>query len=140
MLLAGVRRLVGIAVALLGGTVALSILLGLAAGSGVARSVSVGLYVLGTLLLVGCFVFGVRGPLRGVSRTGETVPLVSSRQIRRATEEERTEATKTALLLFMFGTSRDPARQPDRSGSSRFLRIPCGFTARALTSVSARRQ
>lgn len=103
MLLTGVRRIAGMSFALLGGTVTISALLGLAAGAGVERSISVGLYVLGTLLLVGCFVFGVRGPLRGVSRTGETVPLLGSRRVRRATDDERSEATKTALLLFVFG-------------------------------------
>jgi hypothetical protein len=103
MLLAGLRRVAGISLALLGGTVAISALLGFAAGAGLGRSVSVGLYVLGTLLLAGCFVFGVRGPLRGVSRTGETAPLLGSRRIRRATDDERSEATRTALLLFAFG-------------------------------------
>ena len=41
---------------LTGVTVAASLLIGLAVGSSVARSVSVGFYVAGVALLVGCFV------------------------------------------------------------------------------------
>jgi len=103
MLLAGLRRLAIIAAVVLGGTVAVSALLGIAAGSSVARAVSVGLYVLGAVLLVGCFLFGARGPLRGMSRTGETVPMLGARGVRRATGDERSEATRTALLLFAAG-------------------------------------
>lgn len=103
MLLAGVRRLAVIAAALLAVTVVASLLLGLAAGAGLERSVSVGLYVLGAVLLVGCFVFGVRGPLRGMSETGETTQVIGARGFRRATPDERRESTRVALLLFAFG-------------------------------------
>ena len=103
MLLAGVRRLATIGAALLATTVVLSLLLGLVAGASAARSVSVGFYILGIVLLVGCFVFGVRGPLRGVSETGETAPIVGARGYRRATADERTESTRIAVLLFILG-------------------------------------
>jgi hypothetical protein len=103
MLLAGVRRIAVICASVLAGTVAVSVLLGFAAGAGVERSISVGLYVLGTILLGGCFVFGVRGPLRGVSKTGETVPILGAHGTRRATHDERQEATHVALLLFIAG-------------------------------------
>jgi hypothetical protein len=103
MLLAGFRRLAIAAGALLAATVVVSLLLGLAMGSSAGRSVSVGLYILGALLLVGCFVFGVRGPLRGVSSTGETTSFVGARRLRAATPEERTESTRLALLLFVLG-------------------------------------
>jgi hypothetical protein len=103
MLLPAARRIALICLPVLGGTVLLSALLGLALGDDIARSVSVGLYVLGTVLLGGCFVFGVRGPLRGVSQTGETVSVVGARRMRRATTDERREATHVALLLFVAG-------------------------------------
>jgi hypothetical protein len=103
MLLAAARRIALICVPVLGGTILLSVLLGLAVGAGLERSISVGLYVLGTVLLGGCFVFGVRGPLRGISQTGETVSIVGARRMRRATTDERTEATHVALLLFVAG-------------------------------------
>jgi len=103
VLLAGVRRLATIGAALLATTVVLSLLLGLIAGASPARSISVGLYILGIVLLVGCFIFGVRGPLRGVSETGETAPIVGARGFRRATADERTESTRIAILLFLLG-------------------------------------
>jgi hypothetical protein len=103
LLLAGFRRLSTIVAALLAATVVLSLALGLLAGAGLERSISVGFYVLGALMLVGCFVFGVRGPLRGVSSTGETSSIVGARRLRTATPEERTEATRVSLLLFVVG-------------------------------------
>jgi hypothetical protein len=76
---------------------------GLAAGASVARSVAVGLYVVGAVFLVGCFVVGARGPLRGSGRGGESVPLLGARRVRRASSEERSEASRTAVLLFVLG-------------------------------------
>jgi hypothetical protein len=103
VLLGAARRLLIIFAATLGTTVVLSLIIGLAAGSSVARSVSVGLYLAGAAMLVGCFVVGARGPLRGVSRSGETVPLVGARRVRRATGDERSDAATTAILLFGLG-------------------------------------
>jgi hypothetical protein len=103
MFLAGFRRLAIIAGALLTATVVLSLLLGIAAGAGTERSISVGLYILGAVLLVGCFIFGLRGPLRGVSSTGEPTSVLGARRLRTATPEERNESTRIALLLFVLG-------------------------------------
>jgi hypothetical protein len=103
MLFAAARRIAVICGPVVAITVAISAALGVAAGAGIERSVSVGLYVLGALLLVGCFLFGVRGPLRGVSETGEATALIGARRTRRASNDERSEATQTALLLFVFG-------------------------------------
>ena len=103
MLLRVARRLSLAFGAVVGGTVVASAVIGLAVGAGVARSVSVGLYVAGVALLVGCFVVGARGPLRGVDRTGETVPLFGARRVRRATGAERSDATQIAILLFGLG-------------------------------------
>ena len=49
---------------------------------------------------------GVRGPLRGASRDGETVPLLGARRVRRATADERSEAARTSILLFFLGLSQ----------------------------------
>jgi hypothetical protein len=103
VLLHAARRIALIFGALIAGTVALSALIGLAAGSSLARSASVGLYVAGVLLLVGCFVMGARGPLRGVNREGEAVPTIGARRIRRATGNERSDSTHIAILLFALG-------------------------------------
>ena len=61
---------------------------------------------------------GVRGPLRGVDRTGETVPLFGARRVRRATVDERSDSTQIAVLLFVLGLGLvvvaaliDPAHQ-----------------------------
>jgi hypothetical protein len=100
-----VRRLALIYAGVLGTTIVLSLLIGLAAGAHVSRSVAIGCYVGGAALLAGCFVVGVRGPLRGVSGTGETVPLFGARSVRRASAEERSEASWTAVALFLLGLS-----------------------------------
>lgn len=103
VLLQAARRLAIIYGAILVGTVVLSALLGLAAGASLARSIAVGLYVVGAVFLVGCFVVGARGPLRGSGRGGESVPVVGARRLRRATADERTESSRTAILLFVLG-------------------------------------
>jgi hypothetical protein len=103
VLLAGVRRIATIYLAILGATVVLSALFGLAAGASILRSIAVGLYLAGAALLVGCFVTGARGPLRGESRSGEVVGVVGARRIRRATGDERSEAARTSILLFVLG-------------------------------------
>ena len=89
--------------AIVGVTVVASLVIGIFAGSSIARSVSVGLYVAGAALLVGCFVVGARGPLRGVNRTGETVGVVGAHRVRRATGDERAASAQTAILLFSLG-------------------------------------
>ena len=103
MLLGAARRILIIFGGALVVTVVLSLAIGLPAGSSAARSVSVGLYVAGTMFLVGCFIVGARGPLRGVTRTGETVPIVGARRVRRATSAERSDASGTAIFLFALG-------------------------------------
>jgi hypothetical protein len=103
VLLQAARRIALIFATLTGATVALSVVIGLAAGSSLARSVSVGLYLAGAALLVGCFVVGARGPLRGVNRTGQTVPVIGARRFRRATGDERSDSAQMAILLFTLG-------------------------------------
>jgi hypothetical protein len=97
------RRLALIFAAVLGSTVVVSVLLGLIAGKSLGRSVAIGLYVSGAVALLGCFVMGARGPLRGSGPSGESAPLLGAKRVRRATSDERTEATRTALLLFALG-------------------------------------
>ena len=89
------RRILLIYGAVLGGTVVLALLFGLAAGVDLARSVAVGLYLAGAGFLVGCFVVGARGPLRGVSRTGDTVPLLGAHGVRRASGDDLTPRSNT---------------------------------------------
>jgi hypothetical protein len=103
VLLQAARRIAIIFGAIVGATVVVSSLIGVAVGSSLARSVSVGLYIAGVALLIGCFVLGARGPLRGVNRTGETVPVFGARRVRRATGDERSDSVQTAILLFALG-------------------------------------
>ncbi|MGN6799590.1 MAG: hypothetical protein ACTHKS_15725 [Gaiellaceae bacterium] len=103
MLVQAARRLALIFGAILGSTVVVSVLLGLVAGASLGRSVAIGLYVAGAVALLGCFVMGARGPLRGQGASGENAPLIGARKVRRATSDERTESTRTALLLFGLG-------------------------------------
>jgi hypothetical protein len=105
MLRAGIRRIAVFYISALGGTVGLSALLGLAAGAEIARAIALGLYVVGAVLLVGCFVFGVRGPLSGVSQSGDAAPVVGASRLRTASRDERSEATWTSILLFLVGLS-----------------------------------
>jgi hypothetical protein len=118
LLLHAARRIAIMLGAIVGVTVAASLLIGLVVGSSIARSVSVGFYCAGVALLVGCFVVGARGPLRGVNRTGETVGVIGARRVRRATGDERSASVHTAILLFSLGLALvvvaaliDPAHQ-----------------------------
>jgi hypothetical protein len=103
VLVQAARRLALIFAAVLGATVVMSVILGLLAGSSIGRSVAIGLYVAGAVALLGCFVMGARGPLRGTGSAGENTPLLGARKVRRATSDERTEASRTAVLLFALG-------------------------------------
>jgi hypothetical protein len=103
VLVQAARRLALIFGGVVGTTVVASLLVGLAAGASLARSVAIGLYVAGAVALLGCFVMGARGPLRGTGSAGETTPLLGARRVRRATTDERSESTPTALLLFVLG-------------------------------------
>ena len=104
MWLHAARRLAIIYAVLLVGTAVVAALIGLAAGN-VQRSIAIGYYIAGVVLLAGCFVMGARGPLRGASSSGEPTPLLGARRVRRATPDERSEATRTAILLFVLGIS-----------------------------------
>ncbi|HZT91727.1 MAG TPA: hypothetical protein VFA05_06800 [Gaiellaceae bacterium] len=104
MIRAAIRRVLVLVGVIAAGTVVGSTILGLIAGSGLARSISVGFYVVGTAVLVGSFVMGSRGPLRpewgeGGRPSGAILP----RAVRRATPEERTESVRVSLLLFALG-------------------------------------
>jgi hypothetical protein len=103
VLLAGLRRIATTYGAIVGVTIVVSGLFALLTGSSILRAIAVGLYVAGAVLLLGCFITGARGPLRGVSKSGDVVPLVGARRVRRATGDERTEAAKTSILLFVLG-------------------------------------
>jgi hypothetical protein len=104
-----VRRALGAAArrffTLLGGiaavTVVFSLLLGLAAGSGAHRSVSLGFYIVGSFLLIAGFFIGNRGParLKGEEHGG----LLGPRRVRWATREERVLALNESAIFVTIG-------------------------------------
>ncbi len=108
MLRAGFRRILVLLAVVVGGTAAVSAVLGALAGASIPRSLATGYYVIGSAVLVGSFVFGVRGPLRSEATDEvEAVPLRSRgrRRLRKATAEERHEGRRVSLGLFALGVA-----------------------------------
>jgi hypothetical protein len=87
--------------ALVGGTAAFALLLGLALGSSVSRSLSLGWYIIGSLLLVGGFFVGNRGPSRPEGEGWNTFSL--RRWVRWATPDEQRESLSLSAVLVVLG-------------------------------------
>ena len=113
MLVGALRRFA----VLLGGigaaTVVVSMGLGALAGLSAGRSIAVGLYIVGSLLLLFGFFLGNRGPFRA---RGESFGFFAPRSIRGSTLEERQEAINSSallvsigLILIVLGLAADPA-------------------------------
>jgi hypothetical protein len=86
------------------GTTAISLTLGALAAKDLARAVSVGYYVAGAGVLIGCFVLGSRGPLRADwGPEGRPSGMFLPQGVRRASSDERRETIRNSLLLFVFG-------------------------------------
>jgi hypothetical protein len=109
VLRAGFRRILVFLAVVLGGTAAVSAALGALAGANLARSIANGYYLVGSAVLVGSFVLGVRGPLRSEAverdEAAQAAPLRyrGSRRLRRTTPEERHEGRRISLGLFALG-------------------------------------
>ena len=87
--------------ALVGGTAAIALLLGLAFGSSLSRSLSVGWYAVGSVLLISGFFVGNRGPARP---QGEGWSVFSLRRwVRWATPEEQRESISLSAVLVVLG-------------------------------------
>ncbi|HEX9416399.1 MAG TPA: hypothetical protein VF895_06805 [Gaiellaceae bacterium] len=94
-------------------TVSISALLGLMLGASVIRSISVGFYIVGCLLLFGGFFVGNRGPARvkesdvpgGASGAAQAMGLLSlgSRRLRWATGDEQKEAINMSAVFVVLG-------------------------------------
>jgi hypothetical protein len=105
---------------LVGVTVVISLLFGLALGSSVSRSISVGLYLVGAFVMVSGFFIGNRGPVRlkgdseGATVLGIPVPFRTDRRLRVSTQDEREETinqsavfVSVGLVLIVFGVLAD---------------------------------
>src|SRR5215211_4885298 len=106
MLVGALRRFVGLLLVLAAGTVVCSLAIGLLMGSDVARSLSIGFYLIGSFLLISGFFVGNRGPVRpkgddpGVPIFG---PLMRHRMLRWATPEEREESLSISVVFVALG-------------------------------------
>jgi hypothetical protein len=78
-----------------------SLAIGLPLGAGLARSVSVGFYCVGSFLLISGFFVGNRGPVRLKRDVG--VPFLGSRYMRWATPEEREETINLSAIFVVLG-------------------------------------
>ena len=98
---AAARRFLTLLAGIAAVTTVVSLLLGLALGSGVHRSVSVGFYVAGSFLLIAGFFIGNRGParLKGEEHGG----LLGPRRVRWATREERVLTLNESAILVSIG-------------------------------------
>ena len=96
---AAVRRLALVFAILFGGTVLISLLVGLLLGADLQRAVSLGLDVVGAFFLVIGFFVGVRGPFRlgGADTPGP------GRFVRWAQPDERVETINVSALLVIVG-------------------------------------
>jgi hypothetical protein len=100
-LVAAARRFAILLAAIAAATAVLSLLLGLAAGAGVDRSISLGFYLVGCFLLVSGFFIGNRGPARfkGEEHSG----LLGPRRLRWASLEERTATLNESAVFVSIG-------------------------------------
>ena len=95
------RRAGTLFVAVIVGTAACSLLLGLALGAGVSRALSLGWYGVGSALLIGGFFVGNRGPARP---QGEGWAAFSTRRwVRWATPDEQHESLSLSAVLVVLG-------------------------------------
>ncbi len=74
--------------------------LGLATGTGLQRSVSLGFYLLGGFVGVLGLLAGNRGPFR---RVDEDAPLTFGRRLRRATLDELLETINLSVVMVAIG-------------------------------------
>ena len=87
--------------AVVGGTAIVALLIGLALGSSLARSLSVGWYAVGSVLLISGFFVGNRGPARPQGEGWSAFSL--QRWVRWASPDEQRESLSFSALLVVFG-------------------------------------
>ncbi len=104
MIVAALRRFALLLVSTALVTAGVSLLIGLAAGASVGRSVSIGFYLVGSFLLIFGFFAGNRGPVRqkGEQGLGFFVPL-PGRMLRWASASEQEESINLSALLVALG-------------------------------------
>src|SRR3954452_1540689 len=98
---AAARRFAILLGGLAGGTAALALLLGLAFGSSLSRSLSLGWYIVGSVLLISGFFVGNRGPSRPEGEGWSAFSL--RRWVRWATPDEQRETLSLSAVLVVLG-------------------------------------
>jgi hypothetical protein len=101
VLASAARRFLTLVAGIAAGTALASLLLGLALGANADRAVSVGLYLVGSFLLIAGFFLGNRGPAR-LKDDADIAPL-GPRRVRWATREERVLALNDSALFVCVG-------------------------------------
>jgi hypothetical protein len=98
---AAARRFGLLFAALAGGSGVVALLLGVAFGSGIGRSLSLGWYIVGSTLLISGFFIGNRGPSRPQGEGWN--PLSLRRWSRWATPDEQRETISLSAVLVILG-------------------------------------
>lgn len=98
---AAARRFGIILCSLTAGTAAFALLLGLAFGASVSRSLALGWYIVGSVLLISGFFVGNRGPARPEGEGWSVFSL--QRWVRWATPDEQRESLSLSAVLVVLG-------------------------------------
>jgi hypothetical protein len=98
---AAARRFAILFAGVSGATAALALLIGLLFGSGVSRSLSLGWYIVGSVLLLMGFFVGNRGPARPQGEGWNVFSL--KRWVRWATPDEQRESLSLSAVLVVLG-------------------------------------
>ena len=104
LLRAAARRFGLLLVGMAGGTALFSLLIGLAAGASVSRSISLGFYIVGSFLLIAGFFVGNRGPVRVKGDPGVGVfGIFRNRRLRWASGSEQLESLSLSFVFVALG-------------------------------------
>jgi hypothetical protein len=101
MLLAAARRFLVLFAVSAGGTAGIGALFGVAAGASIGRAMAIGLYMVGSVVLVLGFFVGNRGPVR--LRGDADVSFFRNRAVRWATRDEQHEAINLSAVMTVLG-------------------------------------
>src|SRR5262245_35620289 len=102
-LAAGARRFAVLLAGIAGATAAVSFAVGVLAGAETDRALSLGFYLVGSLLLVAGFFVGNRGPAR-LDETGDaSEQLAKGRRVRWASRDERVIALNESAIFVTVG-------------------------------------
>jgi hypothetical protein len=99
---AAARRFAILITVLVAGTAVLATLFGLLFGASVSRSVSLGWYIVGSILLILGFFVGNRGPARHRGE-GPMTPFSLNRWVRWATPDEQRESLSLSAIFIILG-------------------------------------